>query len=216
VVDVAESSAAPKRKYNSARRQHNAAQTRATILDAAREQFTEHGWQGAGMREIAKQAGVAVETVYSNFPTKAALLKEVLNVLVVGDDQPIALSDRAEFRAIAVGPLRDRLEAMARLTAAIHSRGSRLRMVLREAARADDELAETERTVVAEELAQARMFTGLFFKGASDRDVEGWQAFSSSDVYVLLTTVYGWDSEQYVAWLTETSEALLAAKGVVQ
>ena len=86
------------------------------------------------MRDIARDAGVAVETVYSNFSSKAVLFKEVLNVLVVGDDQPIALSERPEYRAVTAGPLPVRIEAMARMVADVQGRVARLRMVLREAA----------------------------------------------------------------------------------
>jgi AcrR family transcriptional regulator len=215
-VDVADSATAPRRRYDSTRRRQNAAQTRQAILDAARDLFLQRGWHGAAMRDIARAAGVAVETVYSNFSSKAVLFKEVLNVLVVGDDEPIALSERPEFRAGMVGPLPDRIEAMARLFAEVHGRVARLRMVLREAARADDALVETERTVAAEEREQTRLVLEVFLSDPSDNDIEGWQAVSSSDLYVLLTEVHGWTTEQYVRWITELTQAALAAKGVVR
>ena len=54
-----------------------------------------------------------------------------------------------------------------------------------------------------------------FLPDPSDSDIEGWQAICSSDVYVLLTEVRGWTSEQYVRWISEITQAALAAKGVV-
>ena len=97
---TADNAVPPRRKYNSTRRRQNAAETRREILDAARTQFLQNGWHGAGMREIARDAGVSVETVYSNFPSKAAIFKEVLNILVVGDeekaDDPVRASGRDE------------------------------------------------------------------------------------------------------------------------
>jgi AcrR family transcriptional regulator len=215
MVSVPNMSETPRRRYQSARRQQNAAQTRSAIVIAARAQFVEHGWQGASMREIAREAGVAVETVYSNFSTKAALFKEVLNVLVVGDDQSIALRERPEFHAASVGPLHDRVYAMARLMAEVHGRVSRLRMVLREAARADLELAETERMVIAEEREQTRLGVAALGGNPLDHDVGGWQALYSSDVYALLTEVHGWTPERYIIWVAATTEAILSAKGVV-
>jgi AcrR family transcriptional regulator len=214
-VDLADSATTPRRTYNSTRRRQNAAQTRQAIVHAARDQFLQRGWHGAAMRDIARDAGVAVETVYSNFSSKAVLFKEVLNVLVVGDDQPIALSERPEYRAVTAGPLPVRIEAMARMVADVQGRVARLRMVLREAARADDELAETERTVAAEEREQTRLGLQWFVPDPSDSDIEGWQAICSSDVYVLLTEVRGWTTEQYVRWISEITQAALAAKGVV-
>jgi AcrR family transcriptional regulator len=206
----------PRRKYNSTRRRQNAEQTRREILDAARTQFLQYGWHGAGMREIAREAGVSVETVYSNFPSKAAVFKEVLNVLVVGDDQPIPLSERVEFRAAAVGPLTERIKALTQIQTEVHGRVARLRMVLREAARADDDLAEIERMVLAEEREQARLTLRKLLPDPSDQDIEGMQALYSSDLYILLTEIRGWTPEQYTSWISELSLAAFTAKGVVQ
>jgi AcrR family transcriptional regulator len=168
------------------------------------------------MREIARDAGVAVETVYSNFPSKAAVFKEVLNILVVGDDQQIPLSERPEFRAAALGSLQERINALARLQAEVHGRVARLRMVLRDASRADDDLAGIERMVLAEEREQARLSLREVLPDPSDRDIEGMQALYSSDLYVLLTEIRGWNAEQYVAWISELSLAVFSTKGVVQ
>lgn len=213
---TADNKAPPRRKYNSTRRRQNAEQTRREILDAARTQFLQYGWHGAGMREIARDAGVSVETVYSNFPSKAAVFKEVLNVLVVGDDQPIPLSERPAFRAATVGPLTERINALACIQADVHGRVARLRMVLREAARADDDLAEIERMVLAEEREQARLTLRKLLPDPSDQDIEGMQALYSSDLYVLLTDIRGWNPEQYIRWISELSLAAFTAKGVVQ
>jgi AcrR family transcriptional regulator len=213
---AADNEAPPRRKYNSTRRRQNAEQTRREILDVARAQFLRNGWHGAGMREIARDAGVSVETVYSNFPSKAVLFKEVLNVLVVGDDQPIPLADRAEFRAATVGPLRDQIRALAQVQTEVHGRVARLRMVLREAARADDDLAEIERTVLAEEREQTRLTLQALVPDPSDQEIEGMQALYSSDLYVLLIEIRGWTPEQYINWISELSLAAFTARGVVR
>ena len=55
------------------------------------------------MREVAVEAGVAMETVYAYFPSKSALFQAVVDLAVVGDDQPVALAERAEFAAIGRG-----------------------------------------------------------------------------------------------------------------
>ncbi len=213
---TADNESPPRRKYNSTRRRQNAAQTRREILDAARTQFLRSGWHAAGMREIARDAGVSVETVYSNFPSKAAVFKEVLNILVVGDDQPIPLAERPGFRATTVGPLADRITALACLHTEVQGRVARLRMVLREAARADDDLAGIERMVLAEEREQTRLTLRTFLPDPSDDDIDGMQALYSSDLYILLTEIRGWTPEQYIRWLSELSLAAFTAKGVVQ
>jgi AcrR family transcriptional regulator len=212
---TADNGAPPRRKYNSTRRRQNAEQTRREILDAARTQFLQNGWHGAGMREIAREAGVSVETVYSNFPSKAAIFKEVLNVLVVGDDQPIPLAERAEFRAVSDGPLPERIRAVARIHTESQQRVARLRMVLREAARTDDELADIERVVLAEEREQARLTLQKLLPSPSDIDIEGMQALYSSDLYILLIDIRGWTREQYISWISDLSLAAFNAKGTV-
>jgi AcrR family transcriptional regulator len=68
---TATSSAAPAvevRQRADARRNHK------RVLDAAREQFAEHGVE-AQVDDIARAAGVGVGTVYRHFPTKDALLE---------------------------------------------------------------------------------------------------------------------------------------------
>lgn len=67
-------------------RKEKAAATRARMLDAAFERFTTSGYPGTTMAAIAERAGVAVQTLYFTFNTKAALLGEVFERAVFGDD----------------------------------------------------------------------------------------------------------------------------------
>jgi len=59
------------------RRRADAVRNRQKVLEAATEAFTELGID-ARMEEIARRAGVGVGTVYRHFPTKEALLGELL------------------------------------------------------------------------------------------------------------------------------------------
>lgn len=45
------------------------------VLEAATEQFIEHGFARASIEAIAKQSGVSKVTIYSYFPTKEALFE---------------------------------------------------------------------------------------------------------------------------------------------
>jgi len=47
----------------------------ARVLEAAKKQFTEHGFEAASMDAIAEASGVSKVTIYSYFPTKAALFE---------------------------------------------------------------------------------------------------------------------------------------------
>jgi AcrR family transcriptional regulator len=56
-----------------------AAQTRRDILTGARTLFVEHGYASTSMQQIADEAGVALQTVYSSVGPKAAI------ILALGD-----------------------------------------------------------------------------------------------------------------------------------
>ena len=55
-------------------RRDRARATRLRIIRAGQQVFTRHGYAGARMIDIAAEAGVAVQTVYFTFHTKAELL----------------------------------------------------------------------------------------------------------------------------------------------
>ena len=67
--------AAKTRRYNSPRRQEQAKATRMQILDAAEKLFIRDGYVPTSMAAIAKEAGVALKTVYNAFETKSGLLR---------------------------------------------------------------------------------------------------------------------------------------------
>src|SRR5437879_13683753 len=62
----------PPRRYDSTRRRAQAAQTRQDILRAALQLFLVGGDAGTTINDVAAAAGVAVETNYRGFGTKAA------------------------------------------------------------------------------------------------------------------------------------------------
>ena len=57
----------------------NSEQTRARLLQAAREVFSQHGFQGATVREICRRAEANVAAVSYHFGSKDGLLAEALN-----------------------------------------------------------------------------------------------------------------------------------------
>ena len=69
---------AQKRTYVSPLRQAQAAQTRQSILDAARTLFDKHGYGATTLDMIAQLANASPNTVYVVFRTKAAILHAIL------------------------------------------------------------------------------------------------------------------------------------------
>lgn len=57
--------------------------TRARIIDTAAELFAERGYAGTSMRDLAEKLGVTPAALYYHFPSKADILKELV-------EEPIA------------------------------------------------------------------------------------------------------------------------------
>lgn len=53
-------------------------QTRAKVLAAARRLFSEEGYEGATIRDIASAAGMSTGAVFANFTDKSDLFREIM------------------------------------------------------------------------------------------------------------------------------------------
>src|SRR6478735_5015435 len=53
-------------------------QTRAKVLAAARRLFSEEGYEGATIRDIAAAAGMSTGAVFANFTDKSDLFREIM------------------------------------------------------------------------------------------------------------------------------------------
>jgi AcrR family transcriptional regulator len=65
-------------------RAEQALATRRRMIEAAYRLFCANGYLGTTMSAVAAEAGVAVQTLYYTFHTKAAVLDEVIGAAVVG------------------------------------------------------------------------------------------------------------------------------------
>ena len=68
----------PERRVSASPRRRNAAATREAILEAATRRFATQGYQSAGAREIAADAGVTAALVNRYFGSKEGLFAEVI------------------------------------------------------------------------------------------------------------------------------------------
>jgi AcrR family transcriptional regulator len=207
------SAAAQRRPYRSPRRVEQAAQTRAAVLAAAASLFAERGWAATGMRDVAREAGVSVETVYAGFGSKADLLMAAIDVGVVGDVDPRPLAERPEFAALAAGRRADRIAAAARLVTDINRRTGGLHVALRQGSAGEPELAarlrEGERRRRTNVAQAAALILG---RPIDEADAEALWAVLGVEVYHLLTDVSGWSDAQYEQWVRrEIAQHLSAA-----
>src|SRR5215468_6442832 len=126
---------APRRRYESPVREANARRTRAAIVAAASELFTARGYAATSLADIAAAAGVARRTVFAAFGSKPALLRQVLDQALAGDDEPVAVADRPWFRPVwdATTPAAA-LDAYAEVCVVIARRAAQLFEIVRRAA----------------------------------------------------------------------------------
>ncbi len=200
----------PRREYRSARRQQQAAETRASVLEAATRLFDERGWAATGMRDVAREAGVSVETVYAGFRSKSDLLMAAIDVAVVGDDEPVPLDRRTMFTVLGTGTRAERLQAGARLLTEIHRRTAGVNFALREAAASDPELARMmSQREVGRHADVTEGMTLMAGRPITPREADALWAVTDIGVYRMLTELRGWTAQQYQDWIADTIALLV-------
>jgi TetR/AcrR family transcriptional regulator, regulator of autoinduction and epiphytic fitness len=131
-----------KREYRSPARDEQALATRRRIRAAAEELFLRDGYASTSMTAIAAAAGVSRPTVFNVFGSKVELLREIGDVTLAGDDEPIDVLSRPLGRAMLEATDPDELLRLhARLGAELLERVAPILTVLTEAAATDTEAA---------------------------------------------------------------------------
>jgi AcrR family transcriptional regulator len=206
-----------RRRYRSSVRQDGARRTRKAIVDAAAELFVRDGYRAASLAEVAAAAGVARPTVTASFGSKPALLKEVLDQALAGDDEPIAVADRPWFRPVwdAATPAAA-LDAYAAVCTLIGGRAARIFETVRRAADAAPETAELWRTLRANRRAGARMVVehlavlGPLRPGLGvERAADVLWTFNDPALYAALVHEAGWPEPDFRDWLAGAMRAAL-------
>jgi AcrR family transcriptional regulator len=92
------------RRYESPRRREQAEATRSQILDAAKTLFERDGYSGTSIAAIAKEAGVAMKTIYLGFETKSGLLRALWNRQLRGDQDEVPVAEQSWYREVLEEP----------------------------------------------------------------------------------------------------------------
>jgi AcrR family transcriptional regulator len=207
-----------RRSYRTPRRGEQARATRRKIVNAAQRLFLDNGYAATTLEEIAADAGVAVQTVYFHFGNKRTVLKEVMDVASVGDDEPVPLLERDWFHEIRAEPdPYQALTAWVETSQAIYERVAPLLRVVRDAAGSDAEMAAQWATNQDQRLiAHRRLAEVLADKGGLRPELSVEKAADiiftllSPEVFVLLTNDRGWTPEEWRQWVNANlSDTLL-------
>jgi AcrR family transcriptional regulator len=209
----------PRRAYRSTKRAEQAAQTRRDIVATAGVLFRDRGYAGVSMPTIAEEAGVAVETIYRAFDSKAGLFKAVILAAVAGGaaraERPV--TERPAIRAIIEEPdPRRQVAFYAATQPGIHRRTAPLSRALIGGAASDSELRqlwtdlEEQRSTGQRDFVAMLADRGALRSGLSvDEGGDALWALTSHQVHEMLVGTRGWTDEQYQAWLTKALQDVL-------
>lgn len=195
-----------------------ARETRHRIVTAAGELFVAQGYVPTTIGEIATRAGVAVQTVYFHFGNKRTVLKEVVDVAAVGDDEPVPLLDRPVMRALGDAPDPAALiAAWVEVGREISERVAPIMRVVRDSAAVDPDMAaqwqanEQQRAIAFGVLARQLHERGALRPGLDVRSaVDVIVAVHGLETFLLLKD-RGWSPRRWQAWDTEMLCAALLA-----
>lgn len=198
------------RKYDGSRRRAAAGQTRAAVLRAARELFTSRGYPATSVAEIARAAGVSVDTLYETVGRKPQLLLAVHDMELAGGDSPVEAEQRDYVKAIraaptAVAKITAYTEALARLL----PRTVPLLDSLRAAGETEPGCREVYQAVRERRAANMRLFaadlraTGELRDDLDDDTVADLVWSMNAPEYFLLITSRGRTPGQYAAMVRD-------------
>ena len=206
------------RRYRSPQRRERAAATRLSVLAAARDLLQDKGYAGTTVADVARLAGVSVDTVYASVGRKPELVLAVIDIVLGGADQPVPADQRDYVQAIRSEPTaRGKIEVYAGALARLIPRTAPLQEALRKAGDTDAACAATWRRLVSRRAANMLLFaaelrsTGDLRGDLSDQEVADIVWSTNAAEYWLLLDQRGWTPARYEALLVDVwSRTLLA------
>lgn len=187
-------------------RRERADQTRARMIEAAYRLFMRDGYDATTMQAVAEEAGVAVQTVYFTFRTKAGLLREVDTRAIPGGDQGLDWSQRI-YRQLAEERTATRLIAMwVTATAAVLKRITGF--VAQVGAGLDMDAASVERRNLERDHWFQRLIERLDMLGALKPDLTAGRALDVAralvriEAYQEMLQRWGWTEQEWIDWAT--------------
>ena len=164
------------------------------------------------MSDVAREAGVAVQTVYFIFHTKAELLSHAYDLAVLGEDDPRRPEEQPWYAAMAAEPnvgsaLRHAVDGIG----VILGRATPLDTLIRASAGSDPESsrvralherwrAEGYRSILDILTAKAPIRDGV----TPNRATQLLLLYIGMDVYRVLVLDFGWTQEEWIAWTVAT------------
>ena len=193
-------------------RDERAQVTRRRIAEAARGLFRRRGYGATTLQAVADEAGVAVQTVYAVYGSKAGILHELRDSVL---RQPAA---EAFFEdAMQETNAERKLELFARSIRRRWEFGHDVVAIYRDAGASDPSVrAEEEQVLVRRRGGIARLANSIAAELASGVDPAHataiLDALTLPDLFAELTEIAGWSADEFEAWLAECLKNQLLAR----
>jgi AcrR family transcriptional regulator len=187
-------------------RAQHAAVTRRAILQAARELFAEQGFANTTVKGLAERAGVAVQTIYATFGSKAGVVMGLVDLL---DEEAGVEVIHADIQR-AVDPL-ETLRLTARIGRQVRERCGDIVNMARQGASTDERLASVLREGIRRRHAGLATITQTLHSQKALRDGLAPQtaadiaaALLSDEICDVLVDQRHWSYDRYERWLADT------------
>jgi AcrR family transcriptional regulator len=211
-----------RRSYDSSGRRARAEESRRRIVASAHDLFVTRGFAATTVAEIAAKAGVSQPTVFNACGSKAALLKQCIDVALAGDGEEVTVADRPLAQWVReTDDAHELLGRYAVMMGVLARRAAPIYDVLVRAADAEAGLAdlladfERQRLRAAGMVADAVSARGGLAPGlsaAEARDVV-W-VLNAPELYVTLTRKRRWSHRRYEAWARDALVKMLTQPSV--
>jgi AcrR family transcriptional regulator len=182
------------------------------MVKAAYQLFCQRGYATTTMAQIAEAAGVAVQTVYFTFHTKATLLSRAYDFAVMGDEEPLIPAEQPWYRRMVAEPdvalaLRHLVWGVGEIT----RRVTPLYVVARGAAEGDADVARVvsfhenwRAEGYREMLDTLRAKAPLLARLTPERANHLLLLYVGMDVYHFLVDGCGWTHTEWADWTIST------------
>jgi AcrR family transcriptional regulator len=194
-------------------RERQAEEARTIVRQAALGAFLEHGYVATTIGDIATRAGVARQTVYNLFGSKATLLVAVIHDRVAGAEVRSQGQDHAAV--VGADDPRTMIDGLVAATIGVAERTLPIYRVALEASVIDEVVARhLDRNEQDRYEAQAFFVEALSAKGFLRTDISveelrrGAWLLAAPDAIIRAVDA-GWTLAQYGAWLRETMSGWL-------
>lgn len=193
-----------KRNYSTGLRQEQAQITKSRILDAASRLFVKSGYSSVTVEDIAREAGVAHQTVYAVFRTKLAVAQTIIwsSFQTEGIDELMA-------QARESGDLEVHIRTGAQITRRLNVRFAAIVRFMRESG--DPALLAEYQKIeglrfdqIRAQMSSLLKTSGRLRPGISPADaVSSIWAMTGTDLYNQLVSGRRWTPARYEEWLRD-------------